>query len=1130
MEARGGAARARGGRLVKRPWVIVACLVFSGLTALVYQIVWARLLGLAFGTTTEAISTVLAVFFGGLALGNLLAARGLARVQRPLRVYAWLEGAVGVFALLSLPLLRHLDVSYAWLGVPHSPWALAALRLGVAALVLLPPTTAMGATLPVVARGLMDRDGTLGRWSAVLYGANTLGAVLGAALCGFWLIPGLGLTRSLVGAGCINLGVAALVLRVGGAARPAAATAPEAVATAVPGATARRVAAVRGRAAFLVFFGVSGFVAIGYEVVWSKVFGIVMEGTLYGFATVLSSYLLGIGVGSLLMARRVDAIGDLPRTFALLHVAVGASVAIGMAAVPWLPYFYERLGAVAPEGGAIYLLWLLVLPIVLVPTALFGAAFPVLIRIYAPSARAAARGIGIATAVNTLGSIAASLLVGFWAIPSLGSDATVYALLMLELGVALLILVHHLERSSKVGLRTLAGAAAVAATVALSFDGIRLEDAVSGRQLRGTSWSGYARGLSQLAASRALSVEGRSEVVTVYESARGRSLRTNGLPEALVGYAPPHYPGEAVALAIWPYLAARDPRRALVIGLGGGNTVAALLATPLAAVDVVELERGVVRAVGLMHEGEPDPLDDPRVHLQLNDGRNQLLLDTLGGAPRYDLITSQPSHPWRVGAANLFTEDFFHIARGALTEGGTFAAWINGFRTDDEALLSVVASFERVFPGSVLVDASGGARHAFLLLGGRRPIELDLARIAERLRVPATASLLSGYHVRGAADLLASIEGPAAAFARLAHHRNTDDNAFVETRAPRMLTWKILDFAAIEQRLPLTTPVLPPIAGNLDVGEVARRILQLAAGRPWSQSHRFARLLSAHGTALDPLERDTLRAEAGLRDPRTEARALDALRALARAHPRSVEPLRALGTHLAAQRRDWAGATAAFAEAWSRSRDARDAYDAGRSLDHADPDRAWAWFERIPAARRGDFPRLAFYAAEHELGREHPSRAALRARYDDLVTFARSAEGHTLPRVHELAARLAWRLGDERAARAHADADAQQRRERASPDLDRAGRQLARGDPAAAERALRRAAALVPSDERLLDLRAEVAFALGDPAAREQALAELRFWAPSEAQGAAAENRLRARHGLPLVADAVSPTASPPGR
>src|SRR5215475_11898841 len=339
---------------------VAACLVFSGLSALVYQIVWVRLLGFTFGTTTEAVSTVLAVFFAGLALGNVAAASWLPRVRRPLRVYALLELAIGLYALLSVPLLGALDGIHALVGVGLSPAALAAVRVAGSALVLLPPTLAMGATLPVVARALVSEDATLGRWSAYLYAANTLGAVLGAYLCGFWLIPELGLRRTVWLASLANFGVGAAVLALGrGAAAVAAQPAAEAGRALAdpPGERLRR-------SVFLGFFGVSGFVAIGYEIVWSKVFGIVMEGTLYGFAAVLACFLLGIASGSFAVSFRVDRIRDLPRCFGLLHAGTALAVAVGVWAVPDLPYHLQRISELG-LGDLLHRLLVLVLPIVL---------------------------------------------------------------------------------------------------------------------------------------------------------------------------------------------------------------------------------------------------------------------------------------------------------------------------------------------------------------------------------------------------------------------------------------------------------------------------------------------------------------------------------------------------------------------------------------------------------------------------------------------------------------------------------------------------------------------------------------------------------------------------------------------
>ncbi|HET6303429.1 MAG TPA: fused MFS/spermidine synthase, partial [Myxococcota bacterium] len=848
---------------------IVLCLLVSGWASLVYQIVWTRLLGFAFGTTLEAMGAVLAVFFAGLAGGNALAARGLGRVRRPLRVYALLELGIGAFALASLPVLRGLDDLYAWTGTEHGPAARAAIRVAAAALVLLPPTLAMGATLPMIARGVVTRDASLGRACAWLYAGNTAGAVLGAYLCGFWMIPFLGLGRSILAAALGNGVAAALAFAL--SRRASAATDRVLAPAARAGPGVHSPASEATRRTFLALFAVSGFVAIGYEMVWSRVFGIVMEGTLYGFAAVLASFLLGLALGSAVVARFVDRLTDLPRAFGLLHLAIAASVWAGLQLVPHLPHLHRVLRRGLEGADGLHLLFLLVVPIVLVPTSLFGAAFPVLIRIHARGAAEVGAGIGVATAVNTAGSIAASLLLGFWALPALGMDATLYALCLVDLGIALLVLLGFQARRGRARLATAGLSAALVAAFAVSYNGVRVEQAIAGRSLPASSFTEYARDLERRSRSLTLLIEGRSSIVTVYTTQDARSLFTNGLPESSVHHRPPYYPVETALLGVLPYLFADAPERSLVIGLGGGNTLLALARTRVREIDVVELEPAVADAVRALHSGRANPLDDPRVRLRINDGRNELLLARHRGGAGFDVIASQPSHPWIQGAANLFTEEFFELAKQNLSAGGVFACWVNGFRTDAESLLALVASFERVFPGSFVVDGSSdGSRSSLLLLGSPRPLRLDVARARERLAEPGVRDLLALYGMQELEPLLAQLEGPASAFAALAPEaRNTDDDAFVETRIPRRFEWGDakwgdVDWGAIEARLARDAPVLPPLVGTLDAAELADALARGSRKARVRRAAKLERWLRAHGGSLDAAERASWLAKARL--------------------------------------------------------------------------------------------------------------------------------------------------------------------------------------------------------------------------------------------------------------------------
>jgi spermidine synthase len=1097
-----------------RRLTVLACLVFSGLAALVYQIIWTRLLGLTFGHTTEAVGTVLAVFFGGLAIGNALAARLLSRVSSPLRLYALLELAIGLYAILSLPLLRNLAGVYGMVDAEYGSAAVGAVRLLLSAALLLPPTIAMGATLPLVGRGIVEEDKTLGRWSGLLYAANTAGAVLGAYLCGFWMIPLLGLTVSvLVGAAC-NVGVAVVIL----ASR--AARSLRWPTRAAPPPRDREAAPRALRSLMLTFFGISGFVAIGYEILWTKLLGIVMEGTLYGYATVLSAYLLGITLGSLAVAPFVDRIRDLTRAFGLLHLGVAGSVALGATIFPYLPYAYHRLAALGQGMDAVHLFFLLAAPVILVPTLLFGAAFPILIRIYTTRASAVGRGIGVATAVNTLGSILGSLVVGFWWIPSFGMDPSLLLLLLLQLGVGLTCLVRFHSGPARHRMARVAWAMAIALAVVSGFKGVHVEETIVGRGLGAVSgFPAYGAALEKGVADVTFRREGKTSIVTVHQSGTGRILQNNGLAESGVAYAPPYGNAAAVLLGVVPYLLTESPERVLLVGLGGARTLTALLETDVRTIDVVELEKRVVEALPVLHEGLPDPLNDPRVRLQIGDGRHELLRGRHGGGLGYDVIASQPSHPWLPGAANLFTEEYFSLARENLSARGIFALWINGFRTDPESLLAILTSFERVFPGSFLLEIPDEpARQAFLLLGARRAVEIDAASVRSRMETPGVQTALGLYGVKSLEDLLSLCEGPTAHFASIRPDlENTDDNAFVETRIPRLLRWETLDFARIENRLAADASALPPIRGDVNVAEVAAALLERGSKSEggWPYGTKLHRLLGAHGADADPVLLKTLLAETKLREPEQRRAGIDALRSIARENPDRPEPLRLLARHFQS-RGLVAESIESFEAAHARSGEPADAVGALELLYESDAERARMWLEKIPAAERGGFPQLALYEAREALARG-ASLDELSAHYERVIAFRDSPEGRAHPGVDEDLARIADALGRPTTSRMHRDADFATRSRRAGPYLRALEEAIEARDAGAARSSLARVEALLPVSVEVAELRARLAFIENNPAGFERAVAMLRRVTPTLSRAIAIENRLRAEYGLPLL-------------
>jgi spermidine synthase len=1104
----------------RRRLAITACVLLSGFAALIYQVIWTRFLGFAFGTTTEAIGSVLAVFFGGMALGNLWAARRLCWRHLPLRVYGWLEWGIGFWALVSLPLLQRMDRLYALFGQDAGPAACVALALCASAVLLLPPTVAFGATLPLLAR-LLGEDRTRGRWSAILYSTNTLGAVLGAYASGFWLIPQLGLSQSIFFASVVNLcvGACALFLSKHKVLLSPPREMDDVTADARELGRRDRVVPIEGRRSFLILFGISGFVAIGYEIVWSKLLGIILEGTLYGFAATLSVFLLGIALGSLAVARFVDRIRDLPRAFGLLHAGIAAAACLSLSAVPYLPFALQRLTATIGGGDPVQLLLVVTAPLVLLPTLLSGASFPILIRLCSRQASDVAHVIGVATATNTAGSIASSLCIGFWAIPLLGLDTTLYTLILVDVGIALVALLSVAPSKGPVRIGALAFSILVALTVAFGFPGVGVDAAIAGRNAKSATLEGYREEVSQLKSSLRFLAEGRNTVVSVHQKETGRLLENNGLPDGGLRSGPPYFSIEEALLGVLPYLGAGSPKRALVIGLGGANTLNALRVTAIAKIDVVELEPKVLEGLEVLYEGRESPLSDPRVSVILNDGRNELLRRRSSPAQRYDVISSQPSHPWLAGAANLFTEEFFALARENLTDTGVFALWVNGFRTDPASILAIATSFERVFPGSVLVDAGAGSpRESLILLGGLRPMKIHTALFAERFGEPGLRALLRLFGIERPEDLLARFEGPTVSFASvLPAASNTDDNAFVEMHIPHLKSGTALDFAKIEGRLAPNAPVLPEGDGEVEITAVASSLLQLFRKQPeWPYTAKLERLLRVHGAKLDPVTSQTLVLAGRLRRRDSRESALVQLRALAAASQDRPEPLRALGEDLAVWVHQFREAGDAFAEAYARSRDSEDAYNAARAYHHVDPALAASWGHKIAAKDRARFPRLVVYEAERALA-THANPEDLRDLLTRLLRYRDTNEGREHLPLNAVAGELAAALGDEPAARRYADLDHAAREARARPTLQAAADAIASGNLDEANKEINEAEELLPGSARVADLQVRLAAKRADARALALAFGNVRAAGVTVADGIAAENMLRMELGLRLL-------------
>jgi spermidine synthase len=649
------------------------------------------------------VATVLAAYMGGLALGALLAERLLPRVTRPVLTYALLEIGIALGAILAVPAMLWvanvaLQALFGNQPAPpdsdHAGTTLFYLLSAFAALAL--PTTLMGATLPMLARYAVSEEAQIGRRIGLLYAMNTAGAVLGALLTAFVLLPELGLSKTIWVAAALNGAVFLLAVLL--AKRVTPPPAPKGYSLGpdepLPGEKPPVVSApaVRPRTpVFSSFPGtgwvlplmlLAGAVAFFQEVLWSRMLSHVVGSSIYAFGVMVASFLTGIalggGVGAAVAKTRERA--ALALGLALIVAAIAAGVA------------YLFLESLLPSKGGLLQNTRTVLGITVPMNALFsgllllpmtiaiGMTYPLAVRILARDADDAAPASARVYTWNTVGAIFGSLAAGFLVIPAVKYEGAIQIAVIASaaLGVAALWTLVPARR-----------VVAIAASV-LAIAGCVLFRPQPPMQLLVTS------PLNVGDKARVLHYDvGRSASVVVLSQDGGLALRTNGLPEALMESpgSLQRFSGE-YWLSPLAVLARPDAREMLIVGFGGGSVVEAVPPS-VQRIDVIELEPEVIEANRVTaHLRKRNPLADPRVNIIVNDARGALRLT----AKRYDAIVSQPSHPWTAGASHLYTREFMQMARDHLNPGGVFVQWMNVNFMDEALMRSLTATLLSVFP------------------------------------------------------------------------------------------------------------------------------------------------------------------------------------------------------------------------------------------------------------------------------------------------------------------------------------------------------------------------------------------------------------------------------------------------
>jgi spermidine synthase len=909
----------------------------SGAAALVYESLWMRSFGLIFGGTTSAVAMVLAVFMGGLALGSALAARHTA--TDPLRAYARVETATGAAALLTLPLLRALPWAYGTL-VARTALTGPLEHVGIAllaALVLLPPTVLLGATVPLavefLARAGADVHAGFGR----LYLLNTLGGALGVALAPFVLVPALGVRGTLVTAAATSLFVGGVTRRwsieIGPLAPAARAPEDRGTGPAAPS----PVAALGPALAF-----VSGAATFGVEVLWTRSYALVIGSSVYAFNVMLLAVLLGIALGSALYGRARGRVLRPARAVGVLFVGAGLAVLAGQWAIGELPIAYLAALSVLPvsfpahQAAGLALCLATMLPF----TLALGLTFPLLLHLVDPGTAGAQRASGRLYAWNTAGAIAGALGADLLLVPGLGLQPPYLAF------AGVLLAGGAWALAAAAGARPVVQAAALAGTAALAGALVPLWKpwdpvlVTSGVHRYGLEWVHQLdspwRLAAWLRAGRTLlfyreGVEAVVAVSTPVSSSR-RFLSINGKTDAGSG-------AEDVVqqkfVAHVPMLLHPAARRVLVVGWGSGASAASAALYPLESLECVEIEPATWEAAPFFTELNGRLKDDPRFRIAFRDARNHILRSRGG----YDVIVSEPSNAWISGVSNLFTREFHEAALSRLAPGGIFAQWFHYYSLEPADVKVEIATFLSVFPHVSLwlappVGPEVGVKNLaadLLLVGSREPHRLDWPRLERAFADPGIGGDLRATGVfADAPTLAASWTMGRAGIERLAEDRqafpsgtplNTDDHPYVEFVAPRRNVMGPAQAARLAaglyaEMVRAAEDVRPALSGAPSGGPAEAAFLRAMADRYVAavQPERVARTLDAAVAAFPGDARAWEALGNFALDRRDYRRAEEAHRALLRLEPGSVPAWLRLAAILARQQR-WSEARGAITKA-----------------------------------------------------------------------------------------------------------------------------------------------------------------------------------------------------------------------
>jgi spermidine synthase len=857
--------------------LVLVCFFLSGLTGLIYEILWTRMIVKIIGTAPFAVSIVLTVFMAGLGLGSYIASRTIDRIENPLklvRIYGILELIVGGYCLVLPFLLKGFlpiySVVYNQLFKHFMVYNL--LTFVGCSILLIIPVTCMGATLPVLCRFYVSRLSHLGTHAGRLYGLNTIGAAAGALVCGFWLIALLGVYGTLALAVVLNAAIGLVSIAASYKIKIDARyqTPDDGRQTPEDGELSYESGYKGATTVALVIFAVSGFCAMAYEVIWTKLLGLIIGPTTYSFTIVLATFITVLALGSMIFGWLADRVKSPINLLVYTQILAGVFALFVSHILGNSQFFFAKLIYHFQDNFA--LLHVLkagtLFLFMFFPTFYLGATFPLVGKIYTRSLSKVGGSIGFAYSINTIGAVLGSFCAGFLLIPFLGKENGLRLVTGVQMLTALVLAAYLLlaNRRHKFKLVPIGALVVLGAVLCVHFPSWNRAALVQGRYYRmsaeseETGWlEALWRGadiLSDYVAGKVVYYgDGIGGFVSVLERSdifgnRNFSLLISGKADA----SSDADMATQTIFAHFPMIFHLSPKTVMVLGHASGVTAGEVLHYPIERLDVLEISREVVEASSFFDPWNNNVLSDPRTELIIQDGRAHLQLTDR----KYDVIISEPSNPWMAGLSALFTREYFALGKERLNKEGIFLQFMHSYQMDWATFAMVCRTFADVWPASILISSTPGD---FAMVGFNGESKLSLAAAERNIRFAEKSGNVQFVDAKVLYSLVTTEDikivtgsGPL----------NTDNRPRLEYSAPKVMFEKMDD--AIRDQI-ITRRYLKPATQSIishaaaDVNEqIDLAQLALSVFKPYkdmvnlslataSQKERFFRLVETYAAA-----------------------------------------------------------------------------------------------------------------------------------------------------------------------------------------------------------------------------------------------------------------------------------------